>query len=1063
MSEKHFANLIALAPETSLTTPKSQLTSITDHELHSVGVFKARIQSPSVTTEDKVYVIPGLTGPPILSEGCLLNLGLMAYDKEGRFAKPKMRININGVEECDKEIVANLMKEFPLVDNSDGKLGCFTNFKATIKLSAEAKPFVAKARAVPLHYKDQVREKLEEMIRQNVLSWCKPDMRIEHCSALVIVSKKEGHGIRITVDFRILNKYLCRARITSKITIEDLLMKLQGLAYFWSIDIADAFHQIKLTKSSRRYCTIAVPWGNLYFKRLPQGLNCSSDIFDNAMSLALQGIPNTTHFRDDVFGGGRTKEEHDESLRQVIQRFNQLGIVIKTRKTKVRQTRLNFLGYILSSEGLRPCPKKVEAIKSAERPTTKEGLISFLCTIAFQERFIHRFSELSGQLHDLARKGENPIEWTEKDAEAFEELRSALAEDALNNSFKTEYETALWVDAGKKHHVTNERGGFSAVLSQRPKFSNENWRPCYFASKRMTDVQSRYGQTELESEAVAWGAKKFNFYLAGIDHITIFSDCRALIPLYNKHEKQNMPPRIERGVISIQHLNYTLVYVKGTSNIADWPSRNPNPHEPQDQSDKREQKLIRSLKLKLPEQQNISWEEIRAETKKDKVLQKLINAIETGEWPKSDDEVKPYMGFHQQLSTVDGVLMKAKKIVVPKVLRKKLLASDKQVIPPEAMREDIALQHHLCGHSGENRTGAQLIQRYYWPKYRKTIKNVIKKCPACLLMKRDYRREPEGHTPLPPYPMHTLSVDFKGPTDSNHYILVIVDLYSKWPECYIVTTTSFKAIKKHFLSFFAQWGHVKEIKSDNGPPFNSAQWEEFAEQEGFYPRRVTPLHPQGNSESEQLMKLVKKALQLCKLYGYAFEEEIHRQLFNFRATPSTTTGKSPAQLVGKRRYYQHHLGDLTRNDKNIKPIDREELKEITQANHEKSDQKDKWNSREHDLKVGDKVLVDLNTNDPKKKPVFPYETELYTVVDVYKSQITARSPSGKQVVRHSTKFKKYTGEVSKDKGGIPKQKPKAHDRKDGDLKQESPVADKRRLRRDGPVEDLPWIMNKMRI
>ena len=86
MSEKHFANLIALAPETSLTTPKSQLTSITDHELHSVGVFKAKIQSPSVTTEDKIYVIPGLTGPPILSEGCLLNLGLMAYDKEGRFA-----------------------------------------------------------------------------------------------------------------------------------------------------------------------------------------------------------------------------------------------------------------------------------------------------------------------------------------------------------------------------------------------------------------------------------------------------------------------------------------------------------------------------------------------------------------------------------------------------------------------------------------------------------------------------------------------------------------------------------------------------------------------------------------------------------------------------------------------------------------------------------------------------------------------------------------------------------------------------------------------------------------
>ena len=117
--------------------------------------------------------------------------------------------------------------------------------------------------------------------------------------------------------------------------------------------------------------------------------------------------------------------------------------------------------------------------------------------------------------------------------------------------------------------------------------------------------------------------------------------------------------------------------------------------------------------------------------------------------------------------------------------------------------------------------------------------------------------------------------------------LLTSDHYWKFRKCFF----SFKAVKKHFLSFFAQWGHVKEIKTDNGPPWKSTDWEEFAKQEGFYPRRVTPLHPTGNSEAEQLMKLVKKTLQLCKLYGYAFEEEIQRQLFSFRATPSTTTGR----------------------------------------------------------------------------------------------------------------------------------------------------------------------------
>ena len=102
------------------------------------------------------------------------------------------------------------MCKYPDVFNDkDGRLGCFKHFKADIALAPDAKPFIAKPRQIPLHWEDKVRAKLEEMIKQNVLGWCPPDMCIRFCSALVVVKKKDGSP-RITVDFRMLNKYLSR-------------------------------------------------------------------------------------------------------------------------------------------------------------------------------------------------------------------------------------------------------------------------------------------------------------------------------------------------------------------------------------------------------------------------------------------------------------------------------------------------------------------------------------------------------------------------------------------------------------------------------------------------------------------------------------------------------------------------------------------------------------------------------------------------------------------------------------------------------------------------------------
>ena len=92
----------------------------------------------------------------------------------------------------------------------------------------------------------------------------------------------------------------------------------------------------------------------------------------------------------------------------------------------------------------------------------------------------------------------------------------------------------------------------------------------------------------------------------------------------------------------------------------------------------------------------------------------------------------------------------------------------------------------------------------------------------CLLCKHTVgsnRKEPAGLTPTPPKPFHTIAMDFKGPLKDSSYALVMLDLYSKWPEVYWTTSTSFEAIKKHLDNFISAHGRPSYIRSDNDLPF----------------------------------------------------------------------------------------------------------------------------------------------------------------------------------------------------------------------------------------------------
>ena len=120
--------------------------------------------------------------------------------------------------------------------------------------------------------------------------------------------------------------------------------------------------------------------------------------------------------------------------------------------------------------------------------------------------------------------------------------------------FEKGRKTAVFVDAGKKAHKIGDRGGMSAILAQK---YQDGWHPIYFASRRLTDVESRWGQTELEARAVKWGAaEKFGEFPVSAPTFQIFTDAKSLVPLVNKASRK-VPPSIERQILGMQHLDFT--------------------------------------------------------------------------------------------------------------------------------------------------------------------------------------------------------------------------------------------------------------------------------------------------------------------------------------------------------------------------------------------------------------------------------------------------------------------------------------------------------------------------
>ena len=203
-----------------------------------------------------------------------------------------------------------------------------------------------------------------------------------------------------------------------------------------------------------------------------------------------------------------------------------------------------------------------------------------------------------------------------------------------------------------------------------------------------------------------------------------------------------------------------------------------------------------------------------------------------------------------------------------------------------------------------------------------------------------------------------------------------------------VPSTNFQSNKERLKHIFATYGTPRRVESDNGPPFNSKEFNEFAMQEGFQHHRVTPLHPRANGEAERFMQTLNKTEQIASLQGKDRLERrnaIQDMLISYRSTPHPATGVTPYEAMRRAtvRIKLDYIDPETKKSEKDDTIDQRD----SEYKQKMKQQREGRKTREGRLLQGDYVLV---TQPKKNKWSTPYEPVFYIVYSIQGSRITAR-------------------------------------------------------------------------
>ncbi|THC87525.1 hypothetical protein EYZ11_013030 [Aspergillus tanneri] len=719
-------------------------------------------------------------------------------------------------------------------------------------------------------------------------------------AAPVLIVRKPNGGLRVSINYRALNKITIKSRYPIPL-VGETLSCLSHAKLFTKLDVVSAFNRICIKEGQEWLTAFNTRYGQFEYLVMPFGLYYL-DVF-------------CTAYLDDVLVYSEDPKDHTEHVLKVLRRLLERGLHVDIDKCEFSVTQVKYLGLIVSTDGISMDPEKVEAIRLWERSQSVKDVQVFLGFAGFYRRFIPGFSQLTYPLNEVTKGSQTyttvsgqtkvryaPFQWTPECEKAFQTLKEAFTTAPILAYFDLLKET--WVETNSSDLVT------AGILSQ---MHGDILRPVAYFSKKISPAETNYMIYDKELLAIIRAFKTWRPELTSTapeNPVKVYSDHRTLE--YFMTTKQ-LNRRQARWAEFLSEFNFKIMYWPGkqgqkpdtlTRRSQDLPKGFDDERERERfQTVLRENQLDEDLRKALcatfcantvgisdpepstpdppqetpgprddePYEDNSSTEEsedtsasletlINQAYEDDRMVQEVIIAKNRGQ------RKLPRIAFNHGFRVSMGELS---------VRDYRLWVGDRLYIPAsKPLRHRILTMHHrlpTAGHPGPKNMYRRLLQNYFWPEMKEDCRQYGDFCATCrrskaLNTKKQGLLKP---LPIPNRKWMDISMDYAEDlppcTRSGRvyrHVLVVVDRLTKQRIFEPMQTKEVtELVEVMHRRVFSEYGLPRSIVSDRGRAFTSYFWRRYCARYKIKVKLSTAHHPETDGQSENAIKHLKNYLR----------------------------------------------------------------------------------------------------------------------------------------------------------------------------------------------------------
>lgn len=398
-------------------------------------------------------------------------------------------------------------------------------------ITVHSRPIFAKMRNYNRDEIIEMKERVSALLREGVIE----PTRSGYAATSRIVPKRSGPG-RLVVNYIPLNAVTLRDSYCLP-RVSDIINAIAGMKYFSTMDCAQGFYQILVDPRDRHKTAFSTPLGNFQYVRCPFGARNSCAVFQAEMNrIFADGLyTRCAIYVDDILVFGRTRREHDDNLSWVLERAKEYNVKIKLEKCNFAKTEVDYLGFRISGQSIRPLESKVQTLCKNKPPRDRTELRSLIGRLNFYSRFIPQYSRKLEPLRELFRTNKE-FEWQERHQRVFETLIECLS--GAPPQVLSSHTTMKYIEL----HIFPDS---LEVLC----LSDEDELICR-ASRFLLEAESNYSVTEKQLLALVLAINKFRCWLQPEKFVVRVptKDLEKVFKLVNRPERvDNLMLRLPEG------------------------------------------------------------------------------------------------------------------------------------------------------------------------------------------------------------------------------------------------------------------------------------------------------------------------------------------------------------------------------------------------------------------------------------------------------------------------------------------------------------------------------------